>query len=407
MKARPAAAWALFLAVVLVGVLSPSAHAAPLPGRFFAPDSIWNAPVPTDAPLAPRSRAFVRALASEVRRDFRQRRGPWINTARFGVPIYTVGPKQPTVTVRLIHSEEAALDAAWQAVPLPSQAKPAKGSEHLLVVWQPSTDRIWEFRRLRHTKQGWTAIWGGAIEHASRNPGVYGPDAWPGARTWWGADGSSFSILGGLITLADLARGSIDHALVISVRKVRERLYTTPAERTNGNSRSALSLPMGAHLRLDPTLDLASLHLPPLTLMLARAAQRYGIFVGSPGSTVAFYGQDPRPTHKNLYWGRRGYYHGMWPNQLLVAFPWRHLQVLKMSLHVDRGAAAWTPKPTQPPSTLESWAEHAVSDALATISERVPAALLVVLLAILLVGLIVDRLTRARREERRARQRAH
>ena len=43
--------------------------------------------------------------------------------------------------------------------------------------------------------------------------------------------------------------------------------------------RTASSLPEGAHLRLNPNLNLAALHLPRLTLMIAEAAQRYGIFV--------------------------------------------------------------------------------------------------------------------------------
>ncbi len=94
-----------------------------------------------------------------------------------------------------------------------------------------------------------------------------------------------------------------------------------------------LSLPEGAHLRLDPGLDLARLHLPHFTMLIAEAAQKYGIIVGETGPNVSFYGQDPTPTGKNPYRGPTGYFEGHQPNELLASFPWSHVQLLKMDLH--------------------------------------------------------------------------
>jgi hypothetical protein len=48
---------------------------------------------------------------------------------------------------------------------------------------------------------------------------------------------------------------------------------------------------------------------------------------------VAFYAQDPTPTGINPYSGTHGYFEGKSPQQLLEAFPWSHLQLLKMELH--------------------------------------------------------------------------
>ena len=141
------------------------------------------------------------------------------------------------------------------------------------------------------------------------------------------------SIAGGLITLEDLELGQINHALAMAVPNVRAGLYASPAQRTDGTSADPLSLPEGAHLRLDPNLDLASLHLPPLTLELAEAAQRYGIFVRDRSENVAFYAQDPIPTGTEPYTGANGYFEGKSPSRLLASFPWSHLQLLKMELN--------------------------------------------------------------------------
>jgi hypothetical protein len=99
-------------------------------------------------------------------------------------------------------------------------------------------------------------------------------------------------------------------------------------------STAAQSLPEGAHLRLDPALNLGALHLPRLTMMLALAAQRFGIVVRDRSPTVAsFFAEDPTPTGTDPYTGTAGYFEGKYPNELLASFPWGHLQVLKATLH--------------------------------------------------------------------------
>jgi hypothetical protein len=304
------------------------------PFRFFSPTSFWNAALPAGAPLDPSSAAVVGALDQEVTAEEDAKKGPAINTTSWSVPVYTVQADQPTVKVTLENASgaRAALQAAWDAVPLPTDAQPAAGTDKHLVVWQPNTDKLWEFWRLERTTEGWHASWGGAIQNASSDSGAYGPEAWSGAEKGWGASASSLSIAGGLITLEDLERGEINHALAIAVPNTRGGVYASPAQRTDGSSTGSTSLPEGAHLRLDPNLDLAALHLPRVTLMMAEAAQRYGIVVRDSASNVAFYAQDPIPTGTEPYTGAHGYFEGHL-TQILAAFPWSHLQLLKMELH--------------------------------------------------------------------------
>jgi hypothetical protein len=311
---------------------SPSEPAAPF--RFFAQTSFWNEPVPADAPLEPGSTSIVDAFDEEIAKEEKTKSLPTVNTTAWSVPVYTVPADQPTVKVTLEDASRApVLQSAWDAVPLPANAQPAAGTDKHLVVWQPSTDRLWEFWRLEHTGAGWWASWGGAMQKASSDSGAYGAEALPGADSNWGASASSLSIAGGLITLEDLERGEINHALAMAIPYPRAGVYASPAKRTDGLSTDPLSLPEGAHLRLEPDLDLASLHLPRLTLMMAEAAQRYGIFIRDTASNVAFYAQDPIPTGTNPYTGSHGYFEGKSPGQLLASFPWSHLQLLKMELH--------------------------------------------------------------------------
>jgi len=274
------------------------------------------------------------AFEQEIAKNQEENKGPTINTSAWSVPLYTVPADQATVKVTLERASRApSLQAAWNAVPLPEGAQPGTGTDKHLVVWQPSTDKLWEFWHLEETAAGWQAAWGGATENTSSKSGAYGSEDWPGATRSWGASATSLSIAGGLITLEDLELGQINHALAVAIPTPRVAVYASPAERTDGWSTQPLSVPEGAHLRLDPNLDLASLHLPRLTLMMAEAAQRYGIIVRDKAANVAFYGEDPTPTGVNPYIGLNGYFEGKSPRQLLAAFPWSHLQLLKMELH--------------------------------------------------------------------------
>ncbi len=312
--------------------------------RFFGSASFWNAPLSLGAPLDPNSTAIVNAL-NQIEAKEAPNNQLNVNTTAYSVPIYTVPAGQPTVKVTLNKGANSAanpLQTAWEAVPLPPGAQPAKGTDKHLVVWQPSADKMWEFWDFENTATGPVAKWGGAMQDVTGNSGVYTPTAWPqllpNLGSWeldvnsWGATGTSLPVVGGLITLEDLEKGRIEHALAMAVPDARAKEWAAPAYRSDGSSTEATSLPEGAHLRLDPELDLSALHLGHFVLMLAEAAQRYGIIVRDYSPNIVFYAQDPTPTGTNPYTARGGYFEGKCACKLLASFPWSHLQLLKMEL---------------------------------------------------------------------------
>lgn len=314
------------------GFVHPAVRVKPL--RFFAPTSFWNTPVRRNAPLDPASSSIIGTFAAEIADERAKHDGPWISTTSYGVPIYTVPASQPTVQVQLTSQPFApALQAAWQQVPLPPDAEPTEGSDGTLVLWQPSRNRLWEFWRLAKHTGGWSASWGGAMEDVSKAAGVYRHGVWPGSQPFWGSSASALSIAGGLITIEDLRQGQINHALAIAIPRVRAGVFASPAKRTDGRFNDELALPEGAHLRLDPSLDLSQLKMPPLVRMIAQAAQRYGIFVRDGASIAHFFAQDPRTLRHNPYLGPNGLFEGKYPGELLASFPWRRLQLLQMDLH--------------------------------------------------------------------------
>jgi hypothetical protein len=66
---------------------------------------------------------------------------------------------------------------------------------------------------------------------------------------------------------------------------------------------------------------------------MAKAAQRYGMIVrDQTGHAVSFFAENPAPTGTDPYTRSGGIFAGKTINQLTAAFPWEHLQLIKMTL---------------------------------------------------------------------------
>lgn len=294
-------------------------------------------PLTADAPLDPQSPTMIKWLMGQVTHEFDIGPTPDIETITDSTPIYEVPRNEATVPVTLDDDPSwgRTLAQAFRSVPIPPGAQPAAGSDAHLTIWQPSTDRMWEFWQAQHTATGWHAAWGGAMDDVSRSPGYYTTASWPGAKSYWGSTATSLPVVAGTMLISELEKGSIDHALAIALPAARSGVYSSPAERTDGTDPDPESIPEGAHLRLDPSLDIAKLNLPPVIRMIALAAQRYGLIVrDKTGEAVAFFAQAPSagtdPYPRLIFGGIPTY-------NLLKHFPWTHLEVLHMRLHHATG----------------------------------------------------------------------
>ena len=322
----------LALLVLVAGLALAPAHAAAqsLPDRPFSPRSFWNKRLGDHPRLARHSRALVRRLVSQTRRY-----DTWINTREYSAPVYTVARNERRVRVRLDTpssmytnaADAAELQADLSSVPIPFNAEPARGTDRQIVIWQPSTDTMWELW-IAHVAPrdpcewgnglhfGWHAAWGARIDGVSAHRGR--------VRAPFGAAASGLPLLGGLIRTAEMREALIRHGLALTIPEVKPRRFVWPATRTDGDSRAWAAIPEGTRFRLDPDLRLGRLGLSPVTLAVARAVQRYGLVISDKGGAVAFEAEAPRSA-ANPYEAIIG---SDWPEYTLQGFPWRRLQAL-------------------------------------------------------------------------------
>jgi hypothetical protein len=279
---------------------------------------------------------LVKTLRDTVAQNTTAGWGPWIAT-RETSPLYTVPAGQPNVRVTLSPgSWKLGLQKTFEAVPIPPTAAPASGPDGHMTVWQPSTNRLWEFFHASKLADGWHADFGGSMSNTSSSPGYYDTASWPGlSQSYWGATATSLPVIAGTMMISELKAGVIPHALAMNIPWAKPKTYSWPAQRNDGRSTDPNAIPEGARFRLDPTLNIDALNLPPMTKMIAKAAQTYGMVVrDQTGHAISLFAENYiQYGATNPYTAPGGFYGGLYPNPVMKAFPWDRLQLLKMDLH--------------------------------------------------------------------------
>ncbi len=299
------------------------------PLRLFSAESIYNEELPASPPQATDSAQLVAAFQAQVSKYYGH---VVINTTEWSTPVYVVPANQPTVAMLGVSSicprpegVFSGFQAQIEAVPIPSNASPAAGTDKEVVIWQPSTGHLWELWRVLQEGGRWTACWGGEIADAYTSDGIFPAP--------FGASAAGLSLLGGQIHLEDLERGSINHALEVLLPETLRTEFVWPAVRTDGNGKTANSIPEGTRFRLKASVNLSSLGLSKPALEIATAIQRYGLIVADTAGAVTLSAQDPTPLIKE---GKANPYNtllGSDPDDVLDAVPWGDLEVVSPSYH--------------------------------------------------------------------------
>ncbi|HEV3452948.1 MAG TPA: DUF4124 domain-containing protein [Acidimicrobiia bacterium] len=307
--------WLVLIAVALITGLGTEAPNRPIPA--FS----WRRAVPAAAALDSRSDDLVASFNHQWHTVYG---GVGINTDAYSIPIYTVAANTATTQVTISHgcTADPGLMSQLRAVPIPSDAQPAKGGDHALVISQPSIDTEWELWQAQRDAGGnWSACWGGRLERASRSNGVFPRP--------YGLSASGLSYLASTIRVSELQARSINHALAVSIVATTAGVQVPPANRNDGNSTGSNAIPEGTRFRLDPTVNVTRLGLPPAGVTIAKALQSYGMVVMDTSGAVVLSAEDSQPY---VAAGRGDPYASLFGStpsyKILAKIPWNRLQAL-------------------------------------------------------------------------------
>lgn len=245
----------------------------------------WSTTDISQAPLAENSAAVVADLTHQVERVWNGHAG--VNAYSYNAGFYRVSATTPTIRVGFDDCQGKGYvseglftgKAQFVDVPIPDGATPAAGSDAQLTIYDPASDKLWEFWQARKRATGWTACWGGRIDDVSTSDGTFDAP--------FGATATGISMGATMISIAQAKAGRVGHAMYLGVIDARSGTQSWPANRNDGNVDRADVVTQGQRLRLDPSLDVTKLGLTPFGVMVARAAQRYGFIVADRAGAVS------------------------------------------------------------------------------------------------------------------------
>jgi hypothetical protein len=241
------------------------------------------------------------------------------------------------------HSDKL-LQIQLNAIPLPPEFEPSPGTDAEAVVYRPSTGEYWELwvatktgnmtvNSIGYQVEEWQCRWGGHFRDLPNHPGYFAPDA-QGYR--FGTTASGLPFLGLTMTIADAFAGVLEHPLGLQVVEAKPG-HVWPAQRDDGWSGFNTIIQQGMCFRFPTSIDFDAIQLHPVARMVAKAVQRYGMYVWDRSGAVGFRAENPlRRYNSDPYFGPSGIMHcpvGEWDwrcsaAQRLKNIPWDRLVVV-------------------------------------------------------------------------------
>src|SRR5207245_2600624 len=166
---------------------------------------------------------------------------------------------------------------------IPRYARPVTGSDHHLIVIDPTTNT--ELDQWESSYNALADAWTAGSRFIGSTSG-WGANCSPGQHCD-GAVAAGFAAFGGVVRPEEIAQGHIDHALFLATPYTREIDIACPATNTDGWVSDPNALPEGAQIQLDPSFNVDAQAWPSWEKVIARALQYYGAYLGDTGGSLS------------------------------------------------------------------------------------------------------------------------
>jgi serine/threonine-protein kinase len=273
----------------IVKVKAARMEHAVAPAAYFPAGAIWTKDI-SHAPLDPQSSTIIAWLAEAGGWGFGKM------NVYFSLRVMQAEASTPQVPFRKGPNFYTADSDVVSTFPLPRgggiEGQPgyqcADGDCHLIVV-DRSHGKLYEAYVANYAENvlsaNFLAVW-----DLNR---VYPPSGRGDQCT--SADAAGFPIAPLIFNADELAAGSINHAIRFALPnpRIRAHVFVHPATHAGAPRGPVTAPPMGAHFRLKASYDLSQL--TPAAQVVARAMQKYGMFL-SDGGNMALTAQNDRDT---------------------------------------------------------------------------------------------------------------
>ncbi|QWF70861.1 DUF4124 domain-containing protein [Methylomonas paludis] len=325
MRASPIKNTACKLFSLILGLSANTSYADIADYLPAVPDNFWSTPIPANTQLDPNSSNYV----NEFIRQFNTYYGTVaIMTEAFSAPVFIADSSTPVVPVTQLGCQNTTpnpgLKAQLANVPVPAGTVSPADSDGEVVIYDPTSDTLWEFWKMQNVNGNWQACWGGQIPNFSTSNSIF---PWP-----YGATATGLPLASGQITAEEIQSGQINHVIGIALVDLADKsIFSWPANRSDGSNPNNIPnrIPAGTHFRLDPTINVDALKLTPAGKVIAKAAQTYGFVVWDKSGALTLRAQNVLTyTSQGLANPYPAVFGGKANWAVLQNFPWNRLQFL-------------------------------------------------------------------------------
>jgi hypothetical protein len=271
----------------------------------FPDGSLWNSPLPARPPVDPDSDRKIAYWLTQIRT-------PLLGLRSYATAVAIATRDSPRYRIACTVYACPNLNQ-FGPVPIPEGTRADPSDDGHLAIWDPETDREWDLWMSKCPADCSSAGGGGSFSTDTLTPSVR-----------YGANAAGVPLLAGIVHPEELNAGSINHPLVFSTPNVGVG-HLCPASQDDGENPDPRALREGALLQLDPSVDVEALPLPRWQRTIARALQRYGMYLVDGAGSLEIGAENP--INRGDRWGDLGF---EGPSASFVeAFPWRRMHVLQ------------------------------------------------------------------------------
>jgi hypothetical protein len=263
---------------------TPTARASEQPYRAFTADSWWNTMLPDDPPQHPAEDEVLNYLSTAPESGGGCLTLAGAGDSPWGHPIYWAEPGDPVYDV----------DGLPVPVPelaelrIPHSAEPAANNDGTMSIFDLQKNYVVALTNADydHDEDEWSAA-GATVTYLDSN-GLYSSlkksDDRRNVGSHRGNNGATMAVRWDMVKA-----GEIPHVLKIaSGPEVSDRAVFPMVGSDGDYHRSGPEVPaQGTRLRIKPSVDLDSLDLSPEALIIAKALQDYGAYIGDSGGVTA------------------------------------------------------------------------------------------------------------------------
>lgn len=265
--------------------------------RAFGDNSYWNTPIPRNAPKHRNNGGILKYMGSapEAGRGCIRLAGTGRNS--WGQPIYWAKKGSPGYKV---HATSYDLPPELDSLRIPRGARPAKTSDKAMTVYDVKRGYVVSLWHASFNKQrkSWSA--GGAQVAYLNSNGLDADFRASNERrnrgTMRGNNGATSAV-----RHAEVKAGAIRHVLKISSGPELSTKSVLPVVHSDGDTKKHNAPAQGTRLRLKPSVNLHSIK-NRQARVIARAMQRYGVYLGDSGGTTSLKLENTRAHGQGQLW---------------------------------------------------------------------------------------------------------